>query len=311
MRILVTGGAGFIASHIQDAYLAAGHQVAVLDNLSSGDRKNIHPQSQFFQVDLNSPDLAKVIADFQPEIINHHAAQINVRRSVEDPQYDCQVNALGLLNLLEAAKKHAVRKVIFASSGGAIYGEQNSFPADESHPTQPSSPYGISKLIGEKYLDFYQQTHSIQSVVFRYANVYGPRQNPHGEAGVISIFLQKMLQNDTLCINGDGQQTRDYVFVSDVVTANMLALKEGVSGTYNIGTGVETTVWDLYRNLCALTAYTKEPQSGPAQAGEQRRSVISAEKIKKAWGWKVQFDLQAGLEKTSSFYSRCLLNRTG
>lgn len=292
----MTGGAGFIASHIQDAYIAQGHEVAVLDNLSSGQKENLHPQAKFYEMDIRDPQLKTVLEEFQPEIINHHAAQINVRHSVENPAEDCEINALGLINLMEAARSQNVKKVIFASSGGAIYGEQQNFPADENHPTEPASPYGITKLISEKYLDFYQQTYGIPSVILRYANVYGPRQNPHGEAGVIAIFLQKMLRGETVSINGDGLQTRDYVFVADVVAANALALQEGVSGVYNIGTGVETSVWDIFNTLAAELNYSQEPASGPAQLGEQRRSVLSTAKIKSAMGWEARYSLKDGIQ---------------
>ena len=213
MRILITGGAGFIASHVQDQYLAAGHEVAVVDNLATGQKANLASKSRFYELDIRDPAIESVFAEFKPEAISLHAAQMDVRRSVEDPVYDCQVNGLGMLNLLEAARRHGVKKAIFASTGGAIYGEQEVYPADENHPTQPASPYGITKLLGEKYLHFYQETYGIETVALRYANVYGPRQNPHGEAGVVAVFALKLLKGEVPTINGDGLQTLDYVFV--------------------------------------------------------------------------------------------------
>jgi UDP-glucose 4-epimerase len=302
MRILITGGAGFIASHIQDAYLQAGHTVAVLDNLVSGNKGNLASATKFYEKDLRDPEVDRVLEEFRPEVISHHAAQMDVRRSVAEPIYDCEVNGIGTLNLLEAARKHGVKKVVFASSGGAIYGEQLVYPADESHPTQPASPYGITKLLGEKYLHFYQETYGIDAVALRYANVYGPRQNPHGEAGVVAIFVTKLLKGQAPIINGDGLQTRDYVFVEDVVQANLLAVQPGVRGIYNVGTGVETDVVEIYRNLAAAVGLQAPAQHGPAKAGEQRRSVISHSKIQKELDWSPKFSLAEGLKKTVEYF---------
>lgn len=303
MKILITGGAGFIASHIQDAYLALGHEVAVLDNLSGGVRENINPKSKFFECDIRSPDAAQAVASFKPDVLNLHAAQMDVRKSVEDPKYDCDVNGLGMLNLLEAARKNDVKKVIFASSGGAVYGEQEYFPADENHPTNPASPYGITKLLGDKYLQFYQASYGITFVSLRYANVYGPRQNPHGEAGVVAIFATRLLKGEIPTINGDGLQTRDYVFVEDVVKANVLAL-EKLRGFFNIGTGVETNVVELYRALGSVVGIDKPAQHGPAKAGEQKRSVISSEKILRESGWRPEVPLKDGLARTVEFFKK-------
>jgi UDP-glucose 4-epimerase len=302
MKILITGGAGFIASQVQDAYLSLGHEVAVLDNLVTGNRKNLHPKSRFYEMDIRSPEVEKVFREFQPEAVSHHAAQMDVRRSVADPVYDCEVNGLGTLNLLENARKHGSRKFIFASSGGAVYGEQEAFPAGEGHPTNPASPYGISKLLGDKYLQFYQAAYGIEAVSLRYANVYGPRQNPPGEAGVVAIFIAKLLQGEIPTVNGDGLQTRDYVFVADVVRANVLALEKGRNGIYNIGTGTETSVVEIYQNLAAILEVKQPPRHGPAKPGEQRRSVISAKKIEKQWGWKPEYSLSEGLKKTVEFF---------
>jgi UDP-glucose 4-epimerase len=253
-------------------------------------------------MDIRSPEVEKVFREFQPEAVSHHAAQMDVRRSVADPVYDCEVNGLGTLNLLENARKHGSRKFIFASSGGAVYGEQEAFPAGEGHPTNPASPYGISKLLGDKYLQFYQAAYGIEAVSLRYANVYGPRQNPHGEAGVVAIFIAKLLQGEIPTVNGDGLQTRDYVFVADVVRANVLALEKGRNGIYNIGTGTETSVVEIYQNLAAILEVKQPPRHGPAKPGEQRRSVISAKKIEKQWGWKPEYSLSEGLKKTVEFF---------
>lgn len=304
MRILISGGAGFIASHIQDSYLSLGHEVAVLDSLVTGKKTNINPRSKFHQLDIRSPEAARAVADFKPEVINLHAAQMDVRKSVEDPIYDCEVNGLGMLNLLEVGRKNGVKKFIFASSGGAVYGEQETFPADENHPTNPSSPYGITKLLGDKYLQFYQETHGIDFVSLRYANVYGPRQNPHGEAGVVAIFTLKMLKGEIPVINGDGKQTRDYVFVQDVVRANILALGGQVRGIYNIGTGRETNVVEIYETLAKILGLTGKPEHGPAKAGEQMRSVISYGKIERELGWKPEFSLEKGFEQTVEYFKR-------
>ncbi len=302
MRILITGGAGFIASHIQDAYLQLGHEVAVLDNLVTGNRIHLNPKSKFFEVDIRSDEVRKIFEDFRPQILNLHAAQMDVRKSVEDPVYDCQVNGMGMLHLLEAARHVGVRKVIFASSGGAVYGEQKTFPALEDHPTDPLSPYGITKLLGDKYLKFYQETYKIPFVSLRYANVFGPRQNPHGEAGVVTIFTTKLLRGEVPVIFGDGLQTRDYVYVEDVVEANRLALQEKAMGIYNIGTGVETNVVQVYWTLAKILGIDRGAHHESGRLGEQRRSVISSEKFSRELGWKPQYSLEEGFKKTVEFF---------
>jgi UDP-glucose 4-epimerase len=249
MKILITGGAGFIASHIQDAYLAEGHEVAVVDNLVTGNRAHLNGKTKFFETDIVSPEIRKIFEEFRPEVVNHHAAQMDVRKSVADPSYDAKVNVLGMINLLEASRLCGVKKFVFASTGGAIYGEQDVFPAEEGHPLRPASPYGLTKMVGEEYLKLYERLYQLPYLVLRYANVYGPRQNPHGEAGMVPIFCQKLLKGEVPLINGDGGQTRDYVYVSDVVEANRKALQEGARGLYNIGTGVETDVNLLFDRL--------------------------------------------------------------
>lgn len=298
MKIAITGGAGFIASHIADAYLALGHEVFVIDNLSTGKRENIPAQATFIEMDVNDFALRDLFIAEKFDIVNHHAAQMDVRVSVQDPSYDARINILGGLNVYESAFKSGVKKIIFASSGGTVYGDQEYFPADEHHPTKPISPYGIAKLSNEQYLYYYAHVHGLPYVAFRYANIYGPRQNPHGEAGVIAIFAQKMLRGEQPIINGEGLQTRDYVYVGDVVQANVLALQPSMIGAYNIGTSLETDVNTLFRHLRELTGSECEEQHAPAKQGEQLRSVLSYERIHTSFGWTPKMNLVEGLSKT-------------
>ena len=298
MKIAITGGAGFIASHIADAYLALGHEVFVIDNLSTGKRENIPAQATFIEMDVNDSALRDLFIAEKFDIVNHHAAQMDVRVSVQDPSYDARINILGGLNVYESAFKSGVKKIIFASSGGTVYGDQEYFPADEHHPTKPISPYGIAKLSNEQYLYYYAHVHGLPYVAFRYANIYGPRQNPHGEAGVIAIFAQKMLRGEQPIINGEGLQTRDYVYVGDVVQANVLALQPSMIGAYNIGTSLETDVNTLFRHLRELTGSECEEQHAPAKQGEQLRSVLSYDRIHTSFGWTPKMNLVEGLSKT-------------
>jgi len=302
MKILVTGGAGFIGSHIVDAYLDLGHEVAVVDDLSSGRRQNLNSRAQFHELKIQDAKVGELFAKHRFEVVNHHAAQMDVRRSVSDPIFDAQTNVLGMLNLLQNCVQHGVKKFIFSSTGGAIYGEQDYFPADEKHPTWPISPYGITKLTGEKYLFYYKQVFNLQHVIFRYANVYGPRQNPHGEAGVVAIFSERLLSGGQPVINGDGKQTRDYVFVGDLVRANVLALDYGTSDVFNIGTGEETDVNGLFRLLKKAAGSQIDDVHGPAKAGEQLRSCLSYAKAEKVLGWKPEVDLSHGLQLTVDFF---------
>jgi UDP-glucose 4-epimerase len=302
MKILVTGGAGFIGSHVVDAYLELGHEVVVVDNLSSGSIENLNPKAKFYKMDIRDSDIEDLFKNEKPDVVNHHAAQMDVRKSVEDPIYDADVNIIGSLNILQNCIRYGVKKFIFASTGGAIYGEQDYFPADEEHPTRPLSPYGVAKLTVEKYLYFYKEVHGLNYVVLRYANIYGPRQNPHGEAGVVAIFTSKMLKGEQPVINGDGFQTRDYTFVGDVVRANVLALSYEKSDVFNIGTGIETDVNTLFHKLKQLTGANCGEFHGLAKPGEQRRSVISYEKIYKTLGWKPMTSLDEGLRLTVEFF---------
>jgi len=304
MNILVTGGAGFIGSHIADAYIAEGHNVIIVDNLSGGVLENINPKAKFYQLDIRSEKLEDVFQKEKINIVNHLAAQMDVRRSVVDPKFDASVNVVGGLNIFECARKHGVKKIIFSSTGGAIYGEQDYFPADEEHPTRPLSPYGITKLCTEKYLFFYKAVYGINHVILRYANVYGPRQNPHGEAGVVAIFCNKMLKGEQPVINGDGKQTRDYTYASDVVKANLLALKYDGSNIYNIGTGIEADVNKLFFELRSHLNPSCLEQHAPAKAGEQQRSVISYKKIERELGWKPTMQLKEGLRLTAEYFKQ-------
>jgi UDP-glucose 4-epimerase len=302
VTILVTGGAGFIGSHVVDAYVEAGHSVIVVDDLSSGVRENVNPKAEFHRVDIRSDDLEKIFQQHSIDVVNHHAAQMDVRRSVADPKFDASVNVLGGLNVFEAARKFGVKKIIFASTGGAIYGEQDYFPADELHPLRPLSPYGITKLVTEKYLFYYKEVHGIDHVVLRYANVYGPRQNPHGEAGVVAIFAMKMLRGERPVINGDGTQTRDYTYVGDVVQASVLALQHKGSNIFNIGTGIETDVNTLFNLLRVWISTNCDETHGPAKQGEQLRSVITSKKIQRELGWSPRVELSEGIRLTAEYF---------
>ncbi|MFA6439897.1 MAG: NAD-dependent epimerase/dehydratase family protein [Bacteriovoracaceae bacterium] len=302
MNILVTGGAGFIASNVSDAFIAAGHHVIIVDNFSSGKQKNVNSKAKVYTMDIQDPAVENIFRDEKIEVMCHHAAQMDVRRSVSDPKFDASVNALGFLNLMEFGRNYGLKKVLFSSTGGAIYGEQDYFPADEQHPNRPLSPYGITKLLTEKYLFFYKEIYGIDHVILRYANIYGPRQNPHGEAGVVAIFSQKMLKGEQPIINGDGKQTRDYVFVGDVVQANLLGLNYQGSNIFNIGTGIETDVNQLFHHIKKLTGSNCEERHVPAKVGEQMRSVISSTKITEMLGWKPTVSLEEGLKRTVEFF---------
>jgi UDP-glucose 4-epimerase len=303
MRVLLTGGAGFIGSHIAEQLLARGHEVTVVDDLSSGKRGNVPGGARFYEKDVRG-GCKEVFEEFGPEAVCHQAAQMDVRRSVREPDFDADVNVLGTVRLLQNCVEHGVRRVVFASTGGAVYGEQREFPATEEHPQYPISPYGVSKLAAERYLHFYDIEHGLSYAALRYANVYGPRQDPHGEAGVVAIFSSNLAEGRPSKINGSGEQTRDYVYVRDVAKANVLALENEVpSGAYNVGTGVETSVNELYDRMCQLSGRDLLPQRGPQLPGEQRRSCVDSSRAARALNWWPEVDLDMGLKESLHFFA--------
>ncbi len=302
MKILVTGGAGFIGSHLVDALMGEGHEVVVLDDLSSGTVKNLPRKIRFIKLDVRSNNIFTLFSDERFDAVYHLAAQMDVRKSVADPRFDASVNIIGGINILEAAVRNKVARFVFASTGGAIYGEQDYFPADEKHPTRPLSPYGIAKLSFENYLFFYKHVYGLEYVTLRFANVYGPRQNPHGEAGVVAIFTSKMLAGEAPVINGDGKQTRDYIYVGDIVSAAVKALVHPETGIFNLGTSVETDVNVLFRRIREFVGSDCPEQHGPAKAGEQLRSVLDVSLAKSKLGWEPVVGIEEGLKKTVEYF---------
>ena len=309
MKVLVTGGAGFIGSHITDRLIESGIEVVVLDDLSTGRAESVNPHARLHQADICGEAIHELLARERFDCVDHHAAQMNVRRSVDDPVFDARVNILGSLNLLQAAVATGVKKFVFASTGGAIYGEQLTFPADETHQTYPISPYGVAKLAVEKYLAYYETVYGLPYVTLRYANVYGPRQDPHGEAGVVAIFSERLLRHEPAVINGDGEQTRDFIYVDDVVRANVLAVTTDLRGTYNVGSGIETSVNTLYAYLAKHTSATLAPHHGPAKAGEQRRSVLDSRRLQAVTPWTPSVSLEEGLRRTVTYFAERLAGR--
>jgi UDP-glucose 4-epimerase len=298
VKILVTGGAGFVGSHVVDRCVEAGHVVAVVDDLSSGQRQQVNAAARLHVVDIRTPALDDVFRGEAPEAVVHLAAQASVGRSVANPQLDAEINVLGSLNLLEGARRAGTRRFVYISTGGAGYGDTDVVPTPESHPTRPVSPYGTSKVAAELYLGCWEALHGLSGVVLRLANIYGPRQNPHGEAGVIAIFTDRLLRGEPCIINGDGLQTRDYVYVGDVAEAALRALERPqVTGPINIGTGVETTVVALFEALRAAFGHG-ESHHGPARPGEQRRSLLDASRARQVLGWTPRVGLDEGLRRT-------------
>lgn len=304
MNVLVTGGAGFIGSHIVDQFVVEGHRVSVIDDLSTGKRKQVHRKAVFYKLNVCDPRIERVFLKERPVVIVHMAAQTNVRKSTEDPVFDAEVNIIGTLQLLKLAVRYGARKILFASSGGTIYGEQEVFPASEAHPTRPLSPYGISKLACEYYLEYYRRVAGLKYVALRLANIYGPRQNPDGEAGVIAIFTQNMLRGEQPRINGNGFQTRDYVYVGDVVEAVRAVFVQPVEGVFNVGTGIETTVNEIFARLKDLTNSPCQEIHGPEKKGEQLRSVLDTSKLEKETAWAHAVSLSEGLDETVKFFQQ-------
>ena len=302
MKVLVTGGAGFIGSHVADRLAADGHDVVIVDDLSTGHVEHLQPSARYYQMDLRSPWLDELFRIERPEAVVHEAAQASVRRSVEDPVFDGGVNVLGTAALLQASAHHGVRRFLFASTGGALYGDADVIPTPEDYPTLPVSPYGASKLAAEVYLRTFHALHGLSYAALRYANVYGPRQDPHGEAGVVAIFAQRLLSGERARINGDGKQTRDFVYVGDVADANARALTSDAVGSFNVGTGIETDVTTIFQVLKRITGSNQREEHGPPLAGEQRRSVVDARKIEKVLGWKPKTSLEAGLDATVRYF---------
>jgi UDP-glucose 4-epimerase len=298
LKIVVTGGAGFIGSHIVDAFIEKGHEVHIIDDFSTGRKENVNPKATVHKLDIADPKAAALIGKLKPDALNHQAAQMDLRLSVEDPLLDARINIIGFLNLLEACKNSGVKKVLFASSGGAVYGDKEPIPAAEDHPTEPLSPYGVSKKTGELYLAYYYAAFGMPFIALRYSNVYGPRQSSKGEAGVVAIFISQLLAGKSPMINGDGKQTRDYVFVKDVVRANVAALESNYIGPVNIGTGKETDVVTISELLRQGLKSNIAAVHGAAKIGEQRRSCLNTSLARDLLGWQAEVPLQTGLEQT-------------
>jgi UDP-glucose 4-epimerase len=299
MKVLITGGAGFIGSHVVDLYLDSGYEVVVVDDLSTGRQSNLNSAARFYNLDIRSPELHHIFEKERPDYINHHAAQADVRRSVAEPVFDAEVNVLGSINLLECARRYGIRRFVYISSGGAVYGEPEYLPCDEEHPIYPLCPYGVSKYTVEQYLFMYQQIHRLNYVVLRYPNVYGPRQDPHGEAGVVAIFTSKMLEGKQVVINGDGKQTRDFVYVEDCARANLLATTSGRCNTvYNIGSAQGTSVMEVFSLLKEIIGYSRQPVNAEPKIGETRHIFLDAERARRELEWESSIPLAVGLERT-------------
>ncbi len=303
MKILVTGGAGFIASHVADAYIAAGHKVVILDNLSGGYRRNINSKAKFAKIDIRDRrGVERLFAKERFEVVNNHAAQMSVPDSVRDPWHDADINCLGVINLLEACRRHKVRKFIHVSSGGTVYGSPKKLPATEKYPILPESPYGITKAVGEDYLRFYKLEHGLDYTVLRYSNVFGPRQMPHGEAGVVAIFIIKIMKGELPTIFGDGSIIRDYVNVADVARANVLALRKGSGEAFNIGTGKPTSVLQLYKVIAQQLKAPLKPNFGPSRSGDLKANYLSWAKAKRVLGWAPRVNIEKGIGQTILYF---------
>jgi UDP-glucose 4-epimerase len=314
MKIMITGGAGFIGSNVVDGYIKKGHTVVIIDNLFTGKKENLNPAATFYKVDIRSPEIAKIIEKERPEVINHHAAQISVPASVEDPCFDADVNVKGLLNILEASRKNGVRKFVFISSGGAIYGEADQYPTTEDYSPKPLSPYAITKLVSEYYLSYYHHQWDLAYTILRYANIYGPRQIPHGEAGVVAIFMTHLMNNQTCTLyhfpNEPSGMIRDYCFVGDVVKANLLALDQGENDIFNIGTEEGTNTLDLFQAIFEEVKRVKtdldnrlqEPKRELARPGDITKSCLVVEKVSSGLGWSPETSLTEGIRATLEWY---------
>ena len=302
-KILVTGGAGFIGSHVADLFISKGYEVVIVDDLSTGRASNLHPDAKFYQMDIRDPKLREVFEQERPDYVSHHAAQMDVRRSVAEPLFDADVNILGSINMIECAREFSVRHFVYISSGGAAYGEPQSLPCDEAHPINPICQYGASKHTVEHYLYMYHANYSLDYTVLRYANVFGARQDPHGEAGVVAIFTGRMLAGERVTVNGDGEQTRDFVYVEDCARANYLAVTTShAPGIYNIGCGCPTSINEIFTSLAKITNYSYPVQYAPAKVGETRHIYLDASKARRELGWAPAINLEDGLERTVEYF---------
>jgi UDP-glucose 4-epimerase len=304
MKIIVTGGAGFIGSHIVDGLINRGNEVCIIDNLSTGSKENINPKAKFYKTDVQDKEISEIFEKEKPDIVFHLAAQINVRESVKNPTEDAKINILGSLNILENCKKSKVKKIIFASTGGAIYGEADIIPTPENYAEFPLSPYGIAKLAVEKYINYYSKNFGLPFTALRFGNVYGPRQNPEGEAGVISIFCDKFLKKEQPVINGDGKQTRDFVFVEDVADACLMFAENNKTGIFNIATGKETDINEIFDKVKEITGSDYQKAYGTQNAGEQKRSCLDCSKAKNEAGWEAKYSVEEGLIKTVNWFKK-------
>lgn len=304
MKIVVTGGAGFLGSHTVDAYVNMDHEVLVVDNLSTGKRENVHPDARLVEMDINDPALIPLFQAERPDVVNHHAANASVARSVREPIFDATQNVLGTINVLEAARQAGTSRFIYISSGGAMYGNPEYLPIGEKHPSNPISPYALGKHTGERYVQLYAAEHDLRWVSLRHANVYGPRQDPFGEAGVVSVFCQNLLEGVAPEIQWDGEQTRDFVYVGDCARANTLALQEGDGQAYNVGTGVGTSINALFYTLMEVAGQDLTPRRGPRRPGDVRHSYLDCSKLESDLGWQAQVSLREGLERTWAHFQR-------
>ena len=310
MRIALTGGAGFVGSHIAEAYLEAGHRVVVFDNLSTGRRANVPKGASLHEVDLHSREFERLLRELQPEVVNHHAAQASVKVSTGDPVRDLEANGGGTARVVSLAADIGVRKIIYSSSGGTVYGEPRSLPVTEAESIKPQSPYGLSKWVGEQYIHLFSQQHGIDYTILRYSNAFGPRQDPYGEAGVVAIFTARMLAGTPCTIDGDGEQRKDYLYVGEVARANVLALNAGSHGTFNIGSGVGTSVNEIFSALQRATGYTIAPRNGPPRPGDVRNFWLNCSRAKEGLGWEPQVSFDEGIHRTVASFRAEAITRT-
>lgn len=303
MKVLVTGGAGFIGSHVVDLCIQNGYEVIIVDDLSTGRESNLNPAAKLYRMDIRDPKLKEVFEQEKPDYVDHHAAQMDVRRSVAEPLFDADVNILGSINLIECAKQYSVKRFVYISTGGAVYGEPEYLPCDEAHPINPICQYGASKHTVEHYLYMYKVNYGLDYSVLRYPNVYGPRQDPHGEAGVVAIFTGQMLRDNQVVINGDGEQERDFVYVGDCARANLMAIQASQGlGIINLGSGRGTTVNEIFEELRDITGYSIEARHGPAKIGETRKIYLDASKAQSELNWVPTVDLANGLQRTVEYF---------